>query len=223
MTGERHLGQRREHAAIGAIVIGEHQVLRAQLGDARRRTAPAARGSSQIGRVAPSSPIHLRQPRAAEPVAPGAEIDQQQRRRAEIGAQLRRPGRRTSRTGANAETISDTGATMRLARRRPRSSASSSTANPCRPEWRCRAPDRAPRRRRAPWRTAPRLRPARRRPPSSWPTASRLDSAPMSAARMLVSASATARRPDAGASSTATGVRSPIAMASPRGRSSRRA
>jgi hypothetical protein len=39
--------------------------------------------------------------------------------------------------------------------------------------------------------------------------------APMSAARMLVSASPTASRPDAGASSTATGVRSPIAIASP--------
>ena len=41
------------------------------------------------------------------------------------------------------------------------------------------------------------------------------DNEPMSAARMLVSASPTARRPDAGASSTATGVRSPIAIASP--------
>jgi hypothetical protein len=35
------------------------------------------------------------------------------------------------------------------------------------------------------------------------------------AAAMLVSASATARRPEAGASSSATGARSPIAMASP--------
>ena len=32
MPGERHLDQRREHAAVGAIVIGQHQVLRAQLG-----------------------------------------------------------------------------------------------------------------------------------------------------------------------------------------------
>ena len=37
----------------------------------------------------------------------------------------------------------------------------------------------------------------------------------MSAAIMLVIASATASRPEAGASSTATGARSPIAMASP--------
>ena len=39
---------------------------------------------------------------------------------------------------------------------------------------------------------------------------------PMRAAATFVSASPTAIRPDAGASSTATGVRSPIAIASPR-------
>ena len=41
------------------------------------------------------------------------------------------------------------------------------------------------------------------------------ESEPMSAARILVNDSATASRPEAGASSTATGVRSPMAMASP--------
>ncbi len=39
--------------------------------------------------------------------------------------------------------------------------------------------------------------------------------APMSAAAMLVTASPIASRPEAGASSSATGVRSPIAIASP--------
>ena len=36
MAGERHFHQRREHAAIGAVVIGQHQVLRAQLGQRGR-------------------------------------------------------------------------------------------------------------------------------------------------------------------------------------------
>jgi hypothetical protein len=56
--------------------------------------------------------------------------------------------------------------------------------------------------------------PARRRRPSSWRDSLTRDSS-IGAASRLVMASATAMRPEAGASSAASGVRSPMAMASP--------
>ena len=194
MTGEGHLDQRGEHAAVGAIVIGQHQVLRAQL---RQRSSErvSSVGSSRSGGVAPSAPCTCASDEPPRRLRAAAEIDQQQRGRAEIGAQLRSPG--LARIAHRREGRDDErhGRDHRLAARRRRSTPSSSTANPCPPGWRCPAPGTAPRPRRAPWRTARRLRRARRRPPSSWPTGARSKSEPMSAARMLVSASPTASRP----------------------------
>ena len=121
---------------------------------------------------------------------------------------------RTSPTGANAETISDTGATTDLrvapslhtvfidSESLPTGMAMPSAGHSSSP-------------------TACTVAYSAASSPGSPQAAIQLadsltfDSEPMSAARMLVSASATASRPEAGASSTATGVRSPMAMASP--------
>ena len=91
MTGEGHFHERREHAAIGAVVIGQHQVLRAQLRE-RGRELREQRGRREIRGLTAQLAEHLRERRGAEPVRALAEIDEQQHGRAEIGAQLRRPG-----------------------------------------------------------------------------------------------------------------------------------
>ena len=144
---------------------------------------------------------------------PPPEIDQQQAvsrlPRRSCGVSVRR----TSSTGAKAETTSETGATTARAAARP-ASGSALTANPCPPESRSTVPgtgrSRLPRCRRAarPRRAAGRGHPVGRQPHVG-------DDRRIDAAAILVSASPTARRPEAGASSSATGERSPIAMASP--------
>ncbi len=121
---------------------------------------------------------------------------------------------RTSATGANAETMSDTGATTDLraapsphtvfidSESLPTGIAMPSAGHSSSPTVRTVAYSAAS----SPGSPQAAIQFADRRT---------CRNEPMSAARMLVSASPTASRPEAGASSTATGVRSPMAMASP--------
>ena len=183
-----------------------------------RRVATQLRGVVRSGRFGAELAVHLRQRRGAQAVAWRAEID-----------------RATARSGAHPSCSAGVqrcgarrfdGRERRDDQRHRRDHApvdraslqrgAASTANPCRPGSRCRARAQLLAHGAAPCRRAPHPRRARRTAAIQLaerrmsPTASRYRRA-----RMLVIASATARRPEAGASSTATGVRSPIAIASP--------
>ena len=202
MTGEGHFDQRREHAAIGAVVIGEHQILRAQLvqrgGESREQLRVV-----EIGRLAPSSPntcARAEPPRRFAP-APRSTSSSTVAPRSvrSCGVQVLR----TSRTGANAEMINDTGATTDLrAGPSPHAVFIDSESLPTGIAMPSAGQSSSP--------TACTVAYSAASSPGSPQAAIQLaesftfDSAPMSAARMLVSASPTARRPEAGASSTAT-------------------
>ena len=111
---ERHLGQRREQAAVGDVVIGEQRAV-GDAAAARREERRQPRAVVEVRRVVAELPVDLRQRRAAQPLPAAAEIDPAA---APVSpASSRSCGvsvRRASRTGANAETISDTGAVTAL-------------------------------------------------------------------------------------------------------------
>jgi hypothetical protein len=194
VAGEGHLDQRGEQAAVGAVVIGE------RLPSASRAPAIAANpceGAGSSSRAArPELSVDLRQRRAAEPRLaarrgrPASSRSRASSSRSSASACGARPDRRERRDDQR------DGADHTRFEPRPRARRCASTASPCPPGWRCRAPGRAPRRPLARWRTAARPRPARRTPPSSWPRGARRQGA-MSAASRLVSASPTAMRADA--------------------------
>ena len=194
MAGKRHLEQRREQAAVGAIVIRSTRSARLQRGDALEEPAAAAagrRGQAARRRVPPYTCARLEPPSRLRPRPDRSTAGASRRDRVRsCGVSVRR----TSATGANAETISDTGATTACSASRPRATPSSSTANPCRPEWRCRAPDTAPCPR--PCTAAYSAASSPGSPQAAIQLADRrtCDERAISAARMLVIASATAMR-----------------------------
>ena len=109
-AGEGHLEQRHQEAAVAAVVVGGQQAGRVQLLDRREEPDQAGR-IVEVGRRRAERAVDLRQRRAAEPILPDAEIDRAAApsdppRRAISGVSTRR----TSVTGANAVTISDSGA-----------------------------------------------------------------------------------------------------------------
>ena len=144
VAGERHLHQRGEQAAIGAIVIREHQIRRLQLRE-RGANAFSRCGSSRSGGLVAELAVHLRERRAAEPIAAAAQIDEPQRRGAAIRAQCRRQrvphvAHRRERRHDERHRRDDALRASRL-----RATWSSSTASPCPPESRFRAQGTAPR------------------------------------------------------------------------------
>ena len=196
-------------------MIGEHEVALARRAQRGGKTGQQLRARRGPAASCPSCAVDLREDRPAEPTRPAAQIHVQQARRPSVPSQQRR--QRAPHVGDRRERRDDQRHRRddRLVCARRRATSSSSTANPCRPESQCRAPGTAPCRPRAPRRTAQRPRRVRRRRPSSWPTAGCRRAGARSAARMFVTASATAMRAAAAGSSSASGVRSPIAIASP--------
>ena len=91
MAREGHLEQAHEHTAIRAIVIGQHQIARAQFDHGRCKAAQQHRILG-IGARPTDALIHLRQGAHAEAVAAGGQIDQQQQRLTAIELQYRGPG-----------------------------------------------------------------------------------------------------------------------------------
>ena len=79
MRGKRHLEQRHEQAAVGAVVIGKHKIEIFELAHRLEQRTQQLR-VVEIGRLPSASLEHLRPARSAEAVFPGAEIDQQQPR-----------------------------------------------------------------------------------------------------------------------------------------------
>ena len=88
VAGERHLDERREQAAVRAVVIREQQTARAQLA-LRREPARQALRIVDVGRRAAELAERLRETRAAEPLRAAGEIDEQQHR-LRLALQLRR-------------------------------------------------------------------------------------------------------------------------------------
>jgi len=211
--GERHLAQRDEEAAVRTIVVGQHEARFAQVGE--RRIQPAERARivdvrSLVARLAED----LRQRRRAETRAASREVHQHQGGRALVGPELRRECRahvvaRRERRDDQRQRADDL-ARVAVCCHVVRIDIESLPTGILTPSA---GTGRAPPRARC--RTARRPRPARPRPPSS---CRELDErqGPDGAAARFVSASPTAIRPDAGASMTASGVRSPIAKRLPR-------
>ena len=197
-------------------MIGEQQSRGAQLRDAPRRAAAAAADRRGRRGCVAELAVHLRQREPPRRFVPRARSMSHSERRAARPAAAPASACGARRAPARTPRRSATPAPRRSCSPPPSRHAvfidsESLPTGMAMPERRTQLlADRAHRRRRA-----PRPRPARRRRPSSWPTGAPRASAAMSAARMLVIASATASRPEAGASSNATGVRSPIAIASP--------
>ncbi len=213
MARERHLQQRHDEAAVGAIVIREHQVIRAQVGE-RGKQAAHDGGIGHIGRLASGLRVDLREHGTAEPRRPPA----RSMSTSDVGpVSSRSCGVQVSRTsshGANADTTSETGLTT--ARGTPSSlqvvridieslptgmltpSAGHSSSATARTVSKSAA-------------SSPGA------PAAAIQLADSLtrDSAVTGAAARFVRASATAIRPEAGASIDAIGVRSPIENASP--------
>ena len=115
VPGERHLEQRREQAAVGAVVIGEQQACRAQLGDRREEAAQplrivevrrARRPARRTPAPAPSRPADCGRARGRRATSEVVALAC-----AAAGVSVRR----TSVTGANAVTMSDTGAATLVA------------------------------------------------------------------------------------------------------------
>jgi hypothetical protein len=76
-TGKRHLAHRRPQAAIGTVVVSRQQSVVAQRIHAVDQRDSRA-GSSRSGTGLTELPMHLSQDRAAQPIAPTAEVDEQQ-------------------------------------------------------------------------------------------------------------------------------------------------
>ena len=89
VTGEGHLGQRREQAAVRTIVVREDQPLAPQFDDRADERTQAA-GVVAVRRVVADAAIDLRQAGRAEAIAAGTQVDEQQARGAAVEPQLRR-------------------------------------------------------------------------------------------------------------------------------------
>ncbi len=76
---ERHLAQRREEAAVGAVVVREDAVRGVEALDRMEEGLELLRVLA-IGRAVAELPVHLRERRAAEAVAPAAEVDEHRAR-----------------------------------------------------------------------------------------------------------------------------------------------
>ncbi len=215
MPGERHLHQRDEQAAVGAVVVGEQQPRGAQLRERRGELQQAA-GLVEIGGLVAQLAVHLRERRAAQAVPaarPGRPATGSLRRSCSCSAGV--SVRPASVTGANADTTSETGAMTHF-------SAPSASRQSVRIDSESLPTGMAmPSCGHSSFATARTVAYSAASSPRSPHAAIQLadrricDSAAMSAASTLVIASATARRPEAGASSSATGLRSPMAIASP--------
>ena len=116
----------------------------------RRASCEQPLGSSRSARHRRRLAVDLRERATAEPVAPAAEIDQQQRvaPRSSCSAGVKRAAHvaHGRERGDDQRERRDHRALLALAS----PCACASTASPCRPESRCRAPDTAPRPPRAP-------------------------------------------------------------------------
>ena len=203
-----------EEAAVGAVVVGEHEARRAQLGE-RGEEPLSALGVVEVGRLVPRLAEDLRQDRPAEARSAAGQVDED-----EVGvargpcaaAASRSP--RTSSQGAKAETTSDSGATTAFGC--PSSCQvvridieSLPTGMP--------TPSRGHSSRATAFTVSKSAASSPGEPAAAIQLAESLtrESDSTGAAARLVRASATAMRPEAGASMTASGVRSPIAKASP--------
>ena len=123
------------------------------------RRARRARAGLEVRRVVAELPVDLRERRAAEPALAAARVEAA--RSAVSPTSSRSSGvsvARASATGANAETMSDTGAVTALVAARRRATSCASTSSPCRPGSRRRARRRSRSRPRARCRTARRPR-----------------------------------------------------------------
>ena len=119
-------------------MIREHEIRGASAPRAPRRMPSAAADRRDPAGSSPSSPYTCASAERAEPIAARAQIDQPQRGvAADPCAAAASACVRTSPTGANADTISDTGATTLFVPLALAATWSSSTANPCPPESRC--------------------------------------------------------------------------------------
>ena len=100
VAGEGHLAEGREQAAVRAVVVGEQQAVAAQVGERRIQAPRAAPGRRDPARG--RRPARTPAPGSSRRGASGrrAEVDQHQRRRAAVGAQLRRQRARARRRTA---------------------------------------------------------------------------------------------------------------------------
>ena len=109
-AGEHHFAQRREQAAIGTIVIGEHLAVGIQLLDRGEKCAQQLPASSTSGAALPIWPYTCA---SAEPPRRIAPPPRSIRIKSVSPQSVRNCGvsvLRASATGANADTISDSGA-----------------------------------------------------------------------------------------------------------------